>query len=85
MELGARAARKIRDAANRGLDRASQASTSARAALASVAAAAGALTLGPLILPGLIVFLLIESTGLGGRARSGARRYVSQRARSSGF
>lgn len=85
LEQGAEAARKIRDAARKGTDKASTAADDIKRALAALAAAAGAFSLGPLILPGLIVFLIIESTGYGKRARAGARRYVDQRAKSYGF
>jgi len=85
MRLGAAAARKIRDAATRGLDKASTASDAVKATLASIAAAAGALALGPGILLGLLAFVLLEHTGYGARARSAGRRYVSRRARAYGL
>lgn len=85
MQLGADAARRIRDAAKRGLDKASQASDAAKVALGSVATAAGMAALGPGILLGLIAFAVIEGSGYGRRARAGARRYVSARAREYGI
>lgn len=83
--LGSKAGTKIRDAVRRGMSKASEATDGAREKLAAVAAAAGALSLGTLILPGLLVFLLLERSGWGGRARRAGRRYVEGRARSYGF
>lgn len=82
------AASNVRGAVSAGLNPVSSASDSVRDKLRTVAGAAGALMIGaslaPLLLP-LIVFLLIEQTGYGQRARSSARRYVSGRARAYGF
>lgn len=83
--LGAKAGEKIRDAARWGASKASEASDATKATLGTVAAAAGALALGPGILFGLALFLLVEGTGYGARARRAGRRYVSQRAAAYGF
>lgn len=85
VHLGAKAGAKIRDAARRGLDKASGAAKDVRDTLGQVALGAAMLAASPGILLGLAVFLLIEGTGYGGRARAAGRRYVSQRARAYGF
>jgi len=84
LRIGAKAGGKIRDAARRGLDKASDATSDAKRALGAVATAAGVLAMGPGILLGLLAFVVVEGSGYGGRARRGARRYVSQRARAYG-
>jgi hypothetical protein len=83
--LGAKAAGKVRDAARYGASKASDASDAVKATLSGIAASAAALALGPGALLMLGVFLLVESTGYGKRARAGARRYVDARAREYGF
>lgn len=85
VQLGARAGEKLRDAARSGLDRASKASKAARDLLVKVSLGAALLASSPGILLGVLMFLAIEGTGYGGRARSAGRRYVSRRARAYGL
>jgi hypothetical protein len=83
-----RAARNVADAAKSGLSAASDAVESVRSKLRTVAigatAVAAAAGLAPFVLP-LLIFVAIESSGYGKRARGAARRYVSGRARAYGF
>lgn len=85
MNQGAKAGEKLRDAARRGLDKASDATKGARDKLGQIALGAALLSASPGILLALGAFLLIEGTGYGGRARAAGRRYVSQRARAYGL
>lgn len=89
-DIGAKVGIKIRDAARAGLDKLSSASKEAREKLGKVALgaatlAAGASLLANPILLGLVVFLAIEHTGFGRRARSAGWSYVDRRARAHGF
>jgi len=84
MNLGAKAGEKLRDAARRGLDKASKASKAARDLFVKVSLGAALLASSPGILLGVLMFLAIEGTGYGGRARSAGRRYLSRRASAYG-
>ena len=74
---------KVRDAMKSGLDTASEASDLAREKMRTVAIGAGLLALTPLIVP-VLIFLAIEGSGFGGRARRAGSRYGSRRARDYG-
>ena len=84
-----RAAGLVRDAARAGLSKASDATKDTRDKLSGLALAAGILAAGASILANpavwtLLVFLAIEQSGWGKRARSAGRRYVDRRAREYG-
>jgi hypothetical protein len=82
------AAHDIKGAAQAGLDSNSSATDTVRGKLRTAVTAAGALaigaTLAPFILP-LLIALIVERSGFGGRARRAARGYVDSRAREYGF
>ena len=82
------AATQIKGAAQAGLDPASSASSSTRDKLKVAVASAVGLgllaSLTPLLVP-LLIFLAVESSGFGRRARSKGRSYISAKARSYGF
>jgi hypothetical protein len=84
----ANAAQEVKGSAEAGLSPASEAIEAVRVKLRHIAigatAVAAAAGLAPFILP-LLIFLAIEHSGYGKRARGAARRYVSGRARAYGF
>lgn len=84
----ANASQEVKGSAEAGLSPASEAIEAVRVKLRNIAigatAVAAAAGLAPFILP-LLIFLAIEHSGYGKRARGAARRYVSGRARAYGF
>lgn len=83
--IGQKAAGKIREAAEAGRSKASEADATVRQTLGSVALGAALLAAAPMLLMLLLPVILGESTGLGPRARRAGRTYVDRRLKEYGI